>query len=363
MNEYVLASFHGQPEVSPVPAVVVREEVIDDTQYFNMIDNQVRARFADFEVKYCLPAAQMLYARAEIPDLAMVDVPTEGYYYKSPELKELFKRIRNLQTNKEVYKRVQTKKNEPLDFLKSVYESDLMGITPTEWYPWPDAPMIRRYDIMTITMQDKDAFNELSPQPWTIDGIVNVVGKHYQERVNLVELAYLANDPRCLCCGCESNSLSRMYAILTGSYSLSSSYFETKYIWKVSPEMQALGEKIVKAYNEIIRNPWAYLGDKKARELDYPSLDNHYNLKKTFETPRVAHLGYLLETKWNYFWILDDGLTLSDVYTPNFITSENFYDNRGPILAAARSPERLWYNANAPVVNLSDEIYKPSWKQ
>lgn len=337
----------------------VKEEDIDDVSYFNMIDNQIRNVFSSWEVENCLPAVRIIWARSNVPDIAMENYPVEGYYSQSKELTELFIKIRNIQQNTALYKKISTQNNDLLDFLKSVYENEIMGEEPSSWYPWPDSPMKRRYDIMTLTMQDKNAFNEHAQFPWDIPTIVKSVGSHYKGRPNLVELAYLANDPRCLCAGCETNALSRMYACLSGSYSLGAT--KTIYNWKVSKEMESLGTKLVEGYQKIMSFTGPFGNKNETLKMVVPTKDNAHSLVMTFKTPRIAHLGYLLESKLNYFWILDVSYRMYDIYTPHFITTESFGDDCWDIQKAFESRNKIWMKAGKETVNLSEDIYKPSW--
>ena len=306
----------------------VIEEEIGDVGYFNMIDNQVRSKFVEFEKKVCLPAAKMLYAGADIPDLAMFNYPVEGYYSKSPELTELFQRVRNIQQNPTIYRKInEHKQDNMLSILKAVYENDLMGTEPTAFYPWKDSPIKRRYDILTLATQDTTVFDDKAERPWDIPSIMAAVEKKRRGIINLVELASMTGDVRCLCAGAESNSLGRMFGVMSGSYSCGIT--RTEYIWKVSPGVQALGEKIVNEYNKLIGENWTHFGNivvKGAEDISLlipPSLDNVHTLKMSFELPRVAHIGFLRLPKINYFWVMN-WIGVKDVYTRHFLVSGEF---------------------------------------
>ena len=63
---------------------------ITDTDYYYMIENQIRAEVPKFEVGFLLPKAIKLLKDAEISNDELIDYPIEGYYYKSEALKHYF---------------------------------------------------------------------------------------------------------------------------------------------------------------------------------------------------------------------------------------------------------------------------------
>ena len=206
------------------------------------------------------------------------------------------------------------KDSEELRFLQKICHNDLFGIEDPHKRE-NNAPLKRRYDILTITMEDTSIFpdHNTTPRPWTIERIMSGLKNIYANRTNLVELAYLTNNPKCLCCGAETNILYRMFACISGSYSLSSSYCPT-YEWKVSPEVEDIGKRIVAAYNELL----------KTETIVVPSLNNHLHFTKTPKLPRVAMLGYVTETNEYYHWILTNYGDLEEIYSPNIITTESY---------------------------------------
>lgn len=297
---------------------------ITDEDYFINIDRQVRDKFPKWEVENMLPVAKMVFGRAEVPDLAMEDYPVEGYYYKTPELMELFKRVRNIQQNREVYLKVH--KDDMLAKLNAVYDSDLFGTPPVSGYPWPDSPLKRRWDLLTHVMQSEE-FDNGKAEPWTIPLIMDAIGKKTTGTFNLVELAALIRDPKLLTAAAETNALGRMFATMTGSC-FSSSIVPT-YRWLVRSDVEALGTKIVEAYNNTMGN----------NEIVAPHENNMEEMGwgGMLEVPRVAHLGRVAATKKNYFWILDYGACILDYYTTDFITTDIFIKNRKELIQQIRN--------------------------
>lgn len=307
----------------PTPKMVITDEM-----YFTNLDNQVRDKFKDWEVLNMLPAVKMIMGRAKIPELALLDYPVEGYYYKTPELKELFKKIRNIQQNPDVYTKIHD--DDMLGRLRATYDSDLFGISPVTGYPWPGSPLKRRWDILTKVMQSEEFDDKIRKYPWTIPSVMEAVKKTKKGMVNLVELAALIGNPKLLTAAAETSCLGRMYAQVTGSYCMRSSY-KTEYVWAVKKEVEELGTKIVEAYNKTMDANTIQYENKIHLVAAHES--NMYDMVWGYlELPRVAHLGYVMATQKNYFWILDYGEELYDYYTTDFITTENYYEKRSTIL-------------------------------
>ena len=285
---------------------------ITDIDYFFMIENQVQNHMKEYETKICLPMAKKVIEKSNISLGELTEFPTEGYYYETEDLKLYFKILRNIQHNEDMWDRIVN--CDELEFLKNKCDNDIFGVVDPLGRN-VNAPIKRRYDILTLTMENKEVFpdHDTSHRPWTINRIMNGLGKMYNNRTNLVELAYLTGDPKCLCCGAETNSLNRMIAYITGSYSMTPLY-QPLYVWAVTPEIEKLGSRLVTEYNKLMENDL----------IIQPTLENHFNLKSEPKLPRVALLGYITETKEYYHWILDEYFMVRDVYSKEIITTESY---------------------------------------
>ena len=285
---------------------------IDNTDYFYMLDNQTRPAMQAAESGVFLPIAKRVLANAGVSFDQLKDYPVEGYYWENDNLRLYLKILRNLQHNGNVYEKV--KDSEELRFLQKICNNDLFGIEDPHSRE-NNSPLKRRYDILTITMEDASIFPDHNkvPRPWNIARIMEGLKNNYGNRANLVELAYLTNNPKCLCCGAETNILYRMFACISGSYSCSVPR-PPIYKWKVSPEVEDLGERIVAGYNELL----------KTEIIVAPTLDNHIKFTKTPKLPRVAMLGYVTETQEYYHWILTSYGDLNEIYSKNIITTESY---------------------------------------
>ncbi len=288
---------------------------VTDTDYFFMIDNQVRPAMQEFESKTLLPVARSILTGAGVELTDLKEFPTEGYYYETEELRQYFQILRNLQHNDAVFGKV--KDSPELQTLKKVCNNDLFG-SEDPYGRDNGSPIQRRYDILTLTMENTEVFpnhNKVA-HPWNITRIMEGLGKSYKNRTNLVEMAYLTKEPKCLCCGAETNILYRMFACVTGSFSMGA--IPTDYVWKVTPELEDLGKRVVAAYNEMMQKD----------VIKAPTLAYHLWFKKAPKVPRVAMLGYSTETGEYYHWILNSLIQLYDVYSKQIITTESFAKNQ-----------------------------------
>lgn len=285
---------------------------ITNSDFFYMIDNQVRDFVPKYEVGIMLQLAERVLEQSEISKNELIEYPVEGYYHKTESLKLYFTIIRNLQMNKGIFTRVVRNSNEFLK-LKTFCEDSLFG--QEKPYPidgYENAPIKRKYDVVALTMQDKELFDSTLTRPWDIDSVMNASLKHITGEPNLVELAVMTNDARCVCSGVETNSLYRMMACISGYCNI-----EPEYIWEVNSKIFEFGHKIVNAYNRLLNS----------EILITPNIFNHNKLKKIPELPRIALLGHIVETKENYFWILDSHNSLSEKYTTELITTESYIKN------------------------------------
>lgn len=284
--------------------------VIDDYKYFNMIDNQIRDAMPKFESSFCLDWALKVLEQSSIKQEELAEYPVEGYYYKNNMLKLYFQIIRNLQENEDIYDRVA--KCEELTYLEIFTDNNIFGTKSTEEYKKPyinkKEPILkRRYDIMALALKEiGDTSNQM--HPWTIDNILEEMGNHFTGNENLVELAYLTNDPRCVCCACETNILYREIIACSGYFN-----FQPIYRWDVSKEVEKMGKRLISIYNDFIKS-----------NMVAPTIYNCGNLKKEPELPRVSTLGFVNLTEENYYWILDNQERLSDIYSNKSITTENY---------------------------------------
>lgn len=283
-------------------------KLITDVEYFWMLDNQIRVKMQKFETDICYPKAKTLLTNSNINIEELKKYPIEGYYTNSPELSQYFTILRNLQHNEEVYKKVI--QCAELEFLQRVCHRDLFGIIDPKNRN-KDAPLQRRYDLVTLAMEDPQLFDLNSPRPWTISSIMTGCNIWYANRTNLVELAVLIGKPELVCAGAETNSAYRMIAAVSGACGIAPII---EYKWKVSPDVELLGSKIVEEYNNLLEGFY----------IITPSIYNCNGLNSIPVLPRVSVMGYILETNQYYHWILDWNGTLTDVYSQTIITTNSF---------------------------------------
>ena len=71
--------------------------VIDNKDYFYMLDNKIRDTMMEYEQNTLLPKSEKLLKDSNIKGVEMELYPIEGYYYKTPKLSNYFNTLRNLQ--------------------------------------------------------------------------------------------------------------------------------------------------------------------------------------------------------------------------------------------------------------------------
>lgn len=290
------------------------QEKITNSDFFFMIDNQIRNIVSLYEVGVLLPLAENILEQSNIKKHELINYPIEGYYYKTPSLKLYFKILRNLQMNKLLFDKI--KDTSELRKLKYFAENSLFGqLKPYPIDGYKNAPIRRVYDIVTLTMEDKLLFDKESTRPWSIDAIMRGCSYHITERPNLVELGYMTGDVRCVCAGLETNSAYRMVAMVS-CFSMAL----VEYIWDVSPKIEAAGKNLIHCYNQLL------VGDSNG-PIVCPNIFNHRLYKKTPELPKVANLGCVTGTAENYFWVygVDDKVT--DIYTTKFLTAQTYTEH------------------------------------
>jgi hypothetical protein len=326
---------------------------ITNTDFFFMIDNQVRDIFAAFEEAILLPKVEHIYKENSIDESVLKDYPYEGYYYKTDKLRRYFKLVRNLQHNGKVYESINVD-SDAFKLIKSICDRDIFGTLPSDGL----SPLPRRKDIMSICMEKMGG-------GWAIDSIMARLDEFKTGNPNLVELAYLTKNPACLTSGCETNSLYRMFALISGCYMgapVKPTVYE--YVWLVDKEIEELGIKLADEYNKIFDMfPLAqynqYSGSTLSRRnITSPRPELVRVLNKKPEAPRVAFLGHNLDNGQNYYWILEKDLTVKDLWSKDFITTESYMKtgsgveyNMAHMLEGQTEKNDTWGGAPASIVS------------
>jgi len=327
---------------------------IDDYNYFSMIDNQIRSEYTLCEEFTLLPKILKLYEDNGISskEKDLVHYPTEGYYYKTPGLTRFFQLVRNLQENPSVYKKI--KPSIEVDELVWLFGKSIWGTVVSER---SKTIFPRMKDILTHSLN----YLQLAPL-WTIPNIMDTLPKFATGNPNLVELAYLTGDIRCLTAGAETNALYReMGFCMSGCCVISAPPKDVyRYHWDVKENVQSLGEKLVDLYNEILnkfQKEFAGPSDGKTsytaslkttyimlpgmssdtyvrklpKLIQKPTVENHSSFKNNLESPRVAMLGQMLDSPMHYHWILDND-KVTEKWAAGVITTENYINKTGPEL-------------------------------
>lgn len=335
-------------EIDKETNIEYRYYEVSDYNYFSMIDNQVRSEYVLCEEFTLLPLVEKLYKDNGIDsDLEkLIHYPIEGYYYKTKGLTKYFQLVRNLQENPKVYKKV--KPSQIVEDLKWLFGNYIWGTIASER---SETIFPRMKDILTNTLNSLQL-----PELWKIDIIMSKIHEFATGNPNLVELAYLTGDIRCLTAGAETNSLYREMSFCA-SGCMSIGFIPPKivnvYTWKVSEKVQSLGDKLIDKYNEVIIKFQKEIADSKdpksssiprkgftvfkqfsrdiPKLLVKPTEENQESmlLNQDLESPRVAMLGKLLNSPMHYHWILDNN-KVTEKWAEGVITTENYMNNKGP---------------------------------
>jgi hypothetical protein len=323
---------------------------IDDYNYFSMIDNQVRQEYALCEEYSIKPLIEKMYKDAGVSTDNLKQYPVEGYYYKTPGLRQYFQLVRNLQETPEVYNEIEdSKETEEIIWLLG---NSIWGTVSSDrsLTPFP-----RMKDIMTHTLNGLVLKDE-----WTIPKIMAKLEKSATGNTNLVELAYLTNDVRCLTAGCETNALYRemslCYASGISNINVEPRYPKEVFIyhWDVTEKVDEMGPKLVNKYNEVIERfqtekddsnrIYSMGGRRLSRELIAPTLINRDQFTWFLESPRVAMLGQCEDDRQYYHWILDKN-EVKEEWSAGIITTETYTNNQPPVSfddwdTSGKEPER-----------------------
>lgn len=277
--------------------------VITDTDYFAMLDNQIRDKWASFEVKHLLPIVESILDGMEIREY-----PIEGYYYKTEKLSRYFTLVRNLQENESLVGKVNAN-SEYFVGIKAILGNPLFGQWESEKNDFLGKKTLvrRRWDSLAKTLE---FLNDGSAHPWSVEKVMENIGLFSTIGFSLVDLAALIKDPALLTCGAETNSLYRGAVYISGC-----AFIEERYIWGVSNEVEKLGSRIINEYNSII-------SDSRLKILPI-NVDSVNFLNRELELPRIAHLGYVQLTGENYYFRVDERGNFSDFYSKEVLTTQN----------------------------------------
>lgn len=278
--------------------------IINNKQYYFMIENQIRKLFPLYEVKNILPLVEDVLKTSNILFDELKDFPIEGYYYKNEQLKRYFKIVRNIQDNPSLWDRVK-QDEECFKLLKATTDLELFGkVQSDKSHGLSILP--RRYDILALSSRDESVFDIYSSNPgWDIQKIVDNLKNHFTNTPNLVELAYLTGELEPLICGAETNALYRDLGVTKGMN------YEPEKEWNVDKEVETMGKAVIDEYNKRFK-----------LSINTPTLQNYKKLSRKPERPRVAAIGYITQTDTNYFWRSDLDGNVTDIYTKDFLTTE-----------------------------------------
>jgi len=291
--------------------------VVDDFTYYRAVESFIREEMKDFETEIVLPLAQQSVKDGKLESKVKRDRAVEGYYHETPELKETFFLVRTLQEE------FTNKVTSAIKELHNVYDPRIHHIfglkqgVPTAINPndvlLPNEKQVTISPVADPVSLSSALVMEKTGGPyWTIDNIMDNIDKSILGK-SLVGMAYLVDNngkrgehwnPLATCMACETTVLSRL-KITYRSISP-----QKRIIWKVSPEVEAYGKKVVDGYNRLFKDHRhkgniAYITkDNVEKALDNaPEIIRIVNLNIDLENParpRYYHWGIIEITNKEY---------------------------------------------------------------
>lgn len=297
---------------------------INNREYFLAVANTVRANMKEYEQETLLPAVKkIIFDDIKAKRESLKEYPIEGYYWETNRLKEYFQLIRNLQTNEDIYEKIQRRSSDEYYLIKNFLSNDLFGNRVTSE---SHSPLRRRDDIVTETMNNKEYFNLYEPHPWhSIDHVISKIIPDKITSPSLINLGCLINENECIITALETNSLYREIAYATGSYLLGGTE-ENEYIWNVSPAVEEMGSEVIEEYSDLIK-----------KEILKPNASNIWMHKFQLNEPKIALVGEIILTKEFYHWVYlgggrcfdfyDDGINTTEMLAQDYLKYEKIYKN------------------------------------
>ncbi len=201
--------------------------VVDDRVFVLGLNELFRAEKQEYETAVLLPHAERLVAALRLP---LLDVPVEGYYYQSEDLRRYFLLIRTLQ-NAEKQPMPDAAAETALERLRAVYSSPAMG------RPCPDLLSL----LPRTGSPLGDAMESLGDAAsWNVERISRRAAECVTEDdANLVAVAAVTGDPVLLCATRETMALEMALPRCAVE--------RPAYEWAVSPPVAAVARRFIAA--------------------------------------------------------------------------------------------------------------------
>ena len=266
--------------------------------------------------------------------------PKEGYYYD--ELAGFFDRIRTLQNN------FSDTLSTAIRELHQIYTDPVFGIkqarstalNPDDVYYKRGDALHRSQPVTISTMIDPvTVASERTSPNWTINKIMSAVDRD-NLGVCLVGLGVMVDDvekekmgkdnPLATCMACETTVLTREVCLPMAALPM-----KVEVEWKVSPEVEAYGKKVVDGYRSLfdkhsrvpLQLPYVTAENVERLLDDAPSIERCVNLNADFLTGRSDPYYH-----WAIGYSGNDVYRVVDFFADRMVTTREWQEKRDPHL-------------------------------
>ncbi len=280
---------------------------VDNRVLILALDYLYRESMKQFEKEVLLGKSRILVNKLS---LSLIDIPIEGYYYESDELKEYFLKIRTLQ-NCPAERKYEVEGLESYQMLSRIMSSEIYGKGNEDGF-FP-----RRLDSLFYAL-DSIPINEWSVKTIT-EKAQSIAIKN--DDISLVGIAASINDSVVLTALRESVALYAMVALGCAEVPP-----KMVYQWNVDSALQIKVDRFIRIFNELT-----------ASNIKNACSENVEYFYKAFEDNeiigRCIRIGIDDSTtpEKNYHWAITHdarGLVVDDFWSKELWTTERYQDEK-----------------------------------
>ena len=216
------------------------QRVVDNRVLLLGIDGMYRDAMKRFETDRLLHCADVVAGRLKLTE---ANVPVEGYYFETPQLRKYFRLMRALQEVEDA-DATEIKTLPEFRLLYEIADSPLYG-----------RPQRVRGDCLMLLPTGRDslaqALLEAQPESWDVRAIVDAAHRAALEYddISLVGLAARANDPVALAALRESVVLyAELVTVIGGDED------PPEYVWRVDEDLERAANRFIEIFNKFIPN-------------------------------------------------------------------------------------------------------------
>lgn len=271
------------------------------------LDYLYRENMKVYEVETLLPASKSL---AHYLEIEILDVPIEGYYNESDELKDYFLTCKSLQLLDEAEKH-KVASMEDYALLSHVMSSEIYGSASRSGF------FEQRLDPLYFALMDTQ------PDDWNIETLIKKAHDFSLENddYSLVGIAAFIKDPVVLTALRESVAL---YGAVVAGCCLEPSQY--KYIWNVDEELELKINKFIRVFNDLSGSS-LYKAEASNAEYFYDAFQQNNIIG------RCIHIGFddRKHPIENYHWAIKDSnsdLIVDEFWSTELWTTERYQNEK-----------------------------------